>query len=75
MKLSVSLPEEDVRFLDEYSAHADTASRSAVIHQAIGLLRESTLRDAYAAAFDEWETGDGPAWEPVSADGLADAPR
>ena len=73
MKLSVSLPEEDVRFLDEYSARADSATRSSVIHTAIALLRQTSLQDCYAAAFDEWDADEAAAWEPATPDGLAEA--
>jgi len=59
MKVSVSLPGEDVEFLDAYaSAHA-FSSRSAVVRQAIRVLRLSELDDAYSAAWEEWaESGE-----------------
>lgn len=70
MKVSVSLPDDDVAFLDDY-AHANARSRSAAVHEAIAVLRQGTLAEAYAQAFDEWETaGDGELWEPTVADGL-----
>lgn len=75
MKLSVSLSEEDVAFVDEYSSKAGLPSRSSVIHKAISLLREASLQDAYAAAFDEWDgSEDAALWESTAADG-ADAAR
>lgn len=76
MKLSISLPEEDVAALDRYAHAAGIASRSAAIRRAIGLLAQPELDDAYEAAWDEWQTsGDAAAWEESTADGLADAPR
>jgi Arc/MetJ-type ribon-helix-helix transcriptional regulator len=76
MKLSVSLPDADVRFLDEYSAAIDADSRSAVLHDAIDLLRQAHLESAYAEAFDEWADGEDSAlWEKAAADGLDDATR
>lgn len=76
MKLSVSLPDDDVDFLDEYAAKAGTASRSAVIHRAIGLLRSANLEEAYATAWDEWETDDDAAlWDKTVGDGIPDAAR
>ncbi|SFP69323.1 Ribbon-helix-helix protein, copG family [Amycolatopsis arida] len=78
MKLSVSLPEDDVEFVDEFARRHASASRSAVIHQAITLLRNATLENAYAAAWDEWaDDADDTAgaWEGTAADGLADAGR
>lgn len=71
MKLSVSLPDEDVEFLDEYAKAQGYGSRSAVVHRAVRLLRASELGSDYAAAWDEWEeSGDARLWEPVVADGL-----
>ncbi|GAB4047983.1 ribbon-helix-helix domain-containing protein [Catellatospora paridis] len=76
MKLSVSLPEEDIDFIDDYAGRRGSASRSAVLHRAIDLLRASELEDAYAAAFDEWDASeDGELWSATAADGLADAAR
>lgn len=76
VKLSVSLPEDDVRFIDEYSARAGEASRSSVIQLAIARLRESQLQDEYAAAFAEWdEAEEAGLWDAATADGMADAAR
>jgi Arc/MetJ-type ribon-helix-helix transcriptional regulator len=71
MKLSVSLPEEDVEFLDAYAATQGFASRSAVVHRAVRLLKASELGNAYEDAWDEWEAaGEADAWEATAADGL-----
>ncbi|MEV4413923.1 ribbon-helix-helix domain-containing protein [Catellatospora sp. NPDC049609] len=76
MKLSVSLPEEDINYVDDYASRRGSPSRSAVLQRAIDLLRASELEDAYAAAWDEWDTSeDGRLWDATSADGLADAAR
>jgi antitoxin MazE9 len=76
VKLSVSLPEDDVAFVDEYAHRLGSASRSSVLHHAIGLLRMAELEDAYANAFDEWErAGEAAEWNATSADGIADAAR
>ena len=71
MKLSVSLPDEDVAFLEAYAQAAGLASRSAVVHQAVLLLRRSELASAYEEAWNEW-TGstDEAVWEAAGADGL-----
>ncbi|MDH3731303.1 MAG: ribbon-helix-helix domain-containing protein [Acidimicrobiia bacterium] len=69
MKLSVSIPEEDVEFLDTYAKIHRISSRSAAVQQAIRLLRASELTEAYAAAFTEWADGDdGVAWDVTTAD-------
>ena len=69
-KISVSLPDDDVAFLDGY-ARAHARSRSAAVHEAITVLRQDTLADAYAEAFDEWEeAGESEVWAQTAGDGL-----
>jgi Arc/MetJ-type ribon-helix-helix transcriptional regulator len=76
MKISVSLPEEDVAFVDEYAVQKEAESRSAVIHAAIELLRQSQLEGQYAAAFAEWDASEDAAfWDQFSGDGLTDEAR
>jgi len=71
MKVSVSLPDEDVEFLDAYADAQGFASRSAVLHKAVRLLRASELGPAYEQAWDEWSAGgDADAWEATTGDGL-----
>jgi Arc/MetJ-type ribon-helix-helix transcriptional regulator len=71
MKLSVSLPEEDVDYLDAYAASQGFASRSAVLHRAVRLLRASELGAAYEDAWEEWFEGEADAWEATVTDGLS----
>lgn len=74
MKLSVSLPDEEVEFLDEYADAQGFESRSAVVLRAVRLLKASQLGDAYTAAWAEWETSeDAELWERTVADGLGSA--
>jgi antitoxin MazE9 len=70
MKLSVSLGEEDVTFIDEYAAQQRIGSRSAVLQRAIELLRASELESAYQAAWEEWSEDDAAAWESTTGDGV-----
>ena len=71
MKISVSLPYEDIDFLDEYAKSLGIRSRSAVIQRAVRLLRASELGPAYAEAWAEWETGgNADVWDSVVGDGL-----
>ena len=71
MKVSVSLPAEDVDFLDEYARSQGYDSRSAVLHKAVRLLRSSELGGDYEDAWAEWTAaGDARAWETASGDGL-----
>lgn len=71
MKLSVSLPDDDVEFLDRYAASQGIGSRSAAVHEAVRLLRASELGPAYEAAWAEWvESSDADVWESSTRDGL-----
>lgn len=73
MKVSVSLPDEDVEFLDSYVANLGLPSRSAALHKAVRLLKSLDLGAAYEGAWDEWAaSGESEAWEPTVADGLAE---
>ena len=72
MKVSVSLPDDDVEFLDSYAHAQNMGSRSAALHKAVGLLRTSQLAAAYEDAWDSWaESGDAEAWDAAADDGLA----
>jgi Arc/MetJ-type ribon-helix-helix transcriptional regulator len=74
MKLSISLPDEDVAALDEYARAAGLGSRSAAVQRAIRYLRHPELEQDYASAWEEWESsGEREVWETTTADGLADA--
>lgn len=76
MKLSVSLPDEDVATLDEYARSQGLTSRSAAVHRAVQLLRHPDLEQDYAAAWDEWvASGDQALWDGTAGDGIVDAPR
>jgi hypothetical protein len=71
VKLSVSLPGEDVEFLDDYAREQGLDSRSAAVHRAVGLLRAAELETAYEGAWAEWAgAGEASAWESTSGDGL-----
>lgn len=72
MKLSVSLPNEDVEFLDKYARTQGYDSRSAVVHRAVRLLRSTELGEAYADAWSEWfQSDEDSTWNVVVGDGLA----
>jgi Arc/MetJ-type ribon-helix-helix transcriptional regulator len=71
MKVSVSLPEDDVDFLDAYAASQGMGSRSAAVHRAVRLLRATELGPAYEAAWREWAAGDDQdVWDATAGDGL-----
>ncbi len=70
MKVSVSLPDDDVEFLDGYALQQGLGSRSAAVHRAIRILRTSELGGTYEAAWAEWlESAEDALWESTSADG------
>lgn len=58
MKVSVSLPDDDIQFLDDYADRTGLGSRSAALQTAVQLLRASELGAAYEQAWDEWERSD-----------------
>jgi Arc/MetJ-type ribon-helix-helix transcriptional regulator len=71
MKVSVSLPDDDVEFLDSYAQAQGIDSRSAAVHKAVGLLRASQLEHAYEEAWAAGSAdGDAGAWEAAAGDGL-----
>jgi Arc/MetJ-type ribon-helix-helix transcriptional regulator len=73
MKVSISLPDEDLAFLDQYTKKEGMESRSASLQKAIRLLRTSELREAYAAAWEEFDPrGDSNLWETTVGDGIED---
>ncbi|MFJ9411105.1 ribbon-helix-helix domain-containing protein [Streptomyces sp. NPDC101393] len=72
MKISVSLPAEDLAFVDEYATRTAAESRSAVIHAAIEALRAGDLEAEYTEAFAEWDASEDAAlWDRTSGDGIS----
>ena len=71
VKVSVSLPDDDVAFLDRYADEQRLASRSAALHQAVRLLRGVDLAPQYEVAFDECDdSGGDDAWDVTTGDGI-----
>jgi Arc/MetJ-type ribon-helix-helix transcriptional regulator len=70
MKISMSLPEEDVIFLDAYAAEKGLPSRSAALHRAVRLLRATGLGSAYESAWSEWSIENQGLWDSTAIDGL-----
>ncbi|UFS58907.1 ribbon-helix-helix protein, CopG family [Subtercola endophyticus] len=70
-KLSVSLSESDVEYIDEL-ARAKSGNRSAVIHDLVRIAREKRAVSDYSLAADEWaSSGDAKLWEGTASDGLS----
>ena len=71
MKLNVSLPLEDVAYLDAYAQTQGLGSRSAAVHEAVRRLRSSELGAAYEDAWTSWaESDDADLWDIATNDGL-----
>ncbi len=71
MKVSVSLPEEDVQYLDAYAVEQGLDSRSAAVHRAVRLLRTMELAATYEAAWGDWgASGEADDWDSTTGDGL-----
>jgi metal-responsive CopG/Arc/MetJ family transcriptional regulator len=71
MKISVSLPDADIAYLDHIAAQRDRSNRSAILHEAIAALRERELTNDYEQAAREWVTsGEAAAWDNVASDGV-----
>lgn len=68
VKVSLSLSADDLAFLDAQTRTGVYSSRSAAVQDAVRVLREERLADAYADAFAEPADD---AWDAASADGLA----
>jgi len=70
MNVSVSLPDDDVQFLDAYARTQGLDSRSAALHEAVRLLRSSEP-GGYRDAWQGWvHPGDGELWDETAVDGL-----
>jgi hypothetical protein len=70
MKLSVSISDGDVEFIDEYADEHGVDTRSGVVQRALALLRATELGDDYAAAWEQWAASEDEAWDVAAADGL-----
>ncbi len=71
MKISVSLPDEDVAALDEFAQRTGLPSRSAAVLHAVRLLRHPDLESDYAEAWEDFESsGEAAAWAAATGDGL-----
>ena len=70
-KLSVSLSESDLEFIDEL-ARSQSGNRSAAIHDLVRIARERAAVSDYARANDEWiDSGESRAWQTADSDSLA----
>ena len=70
MKLSVSIPDKDVEFIDRYAHEHGVETRSSVVQRALSLLRAAGLGDDYAGAWEEWSATEAEVWEATVGDGL-----
>ena len=68
MKFSANIPQDALAFLDAQVESGKYRSRSAAITDAVYLLRDASLRQAYESAFAHSD----PAWDTAVSDGLED---
>lgn len=67
MRVSASLPAEDVEFLDSFRRANGFRSRSSVLHLAIYMLQGAQLTSSYEAAWAEWQdTPESVEWAAAS---------
>lgn len=66
-KVSVSLPQDLLRFVERYQKRAKKRSRSEVFEDALKLLRAKSLEAEYADAAAEFDAAE---WEGTAGDGL-----
>lgn len=71
-KLSISLPGDQVAFVEAYRKDHDLSSRSEVISRGIEMLRQEALAAAYRQHAAEWHTDpDREFWDAAAiSDGL-----
>ncbi len=74
MKLSISLPDKDIEFIDRQVAERGESSRSAVVRKAVELLRHAELERLYAEYWAAWDEEEDAVWDVTLADGLDDEP-
>ena len=68
MKFSINLPAAEMNFLDKCVEDGRYPSRSAVVLDALRLLRSADLGAMYAEAFTEWyKSKEGIDWNAVDA--------
>ena len=73
MKVSVSITDDDLGFIESQVAEGRYPTRSAAMHAAIKSLRARDLEAQYAEAAREWQaSGDQAAWDVTVGDGLDD---
>lgn len=71
MKVSISLSDADLAYLDAETAAGRYASRSAAVAAAIGWMRRGDLVAIYDQAFDDWaDSGEAEVWDPTAGDGI-----
>jgi Arc/MetJ-type ribon-helix-helix transcriptional regulator len=74
MKLSVSVSDDEVEFMDRYAGEHGVPSRSGVVQRALSLLRANELSEDYSAAWSEWDAAGADAWDATTGDGIDDRP-
>jgi Arc/MetJ-type ribon-helix-helix transcriptional regulator len=72
MKISISLQDEVVEYVDSCVKLQRAANRSAAIQKAIRLMKMMEMAPQYQAEWQEWEKSeDAGLWDNALSDGLA----
>lgn len=69
-KVSISLPEELLKYADSYRKNHGLASRSEVLAQALKMLREAELAQGYKDLAAEYREQHEPLLSTIGAEGL-----
>lgn len=72
-KLSISLTQDDLDWLDSIVARGDAGTRSGAVHVALRHHRESVIERALVAQFDQAmheHADETEAWDGTAGDGL-----
>ena len=73
VKVSTTLPERDVVFIERYAKEKNLPSRAAAYQAAVKALRDQELMRQYEEADKEWyESGEAAVWECTVGDGIED---
>ena len=73
VKVSTTLPERDVDFIERYTIRNNLPNRAAAYQAAVRALRHEDLMRQYEEADKEWyESGEVEVWECTVGDGIED---
>ncbi len=70
-KLSISVKDNWLSFIEEYQKNYNIKSRSEVLERGLAALKQLELQDQYHLAYKEWFNSDeNDIWDLTTADGI-----